>query len=344
MTIRLYRAQRRRLQRLERKERDAEVRQRYTIVLASDRGESPTEIHARTGAARSTVYRVRARFLAEGEDGLRNRRVEMPPRKVTEEYVQRLEELIYESPQGSGWQRTTWTTELLARQLEEDTGLRLHRTHVGRLLHGMGMRCGRPRPVPLRYTSRAKKARRARAAKRFLKNLPRDEVAVFADEVDIHLNPRIGPCWMPRGVQFEVETPGKNEKRFVFGGLDARTGDLVWMASARKNSEAFVEWLELLRQRYRRCRRIHVICDNYIIHKSRRTLTALAKMGNVVMHFLPPYSPEYNPIERLWGELHANVTRNHKRRNMEDLMNDVALFLAAVTPYPGSKPSLARAA
>jgi hypothetical protein len=40
-----------------------------------------------------------------------------------------------------------------------------------------------------------------------------DEVVPYADEADIHLNPKIGPCGMPRGAQFEVETPGKNVKR-----------------------------------------------------------------------------------------------------------------------------------
>jgi hypothetical protein len=37
-------------------------------------------------------------------------------------------------------------------------------------------------------------------------------VAVYEDEVDIHLNPKIGPDWMTRGQQKEVMTPGKNEK------------------------------------------------------------------------------------------------------------------------------------
>jgi len=180
--------------------------------------------------------------------------------------------------------------------------------------------------------------------KRIIENLPDDEVAVYADEVDIHLNPKIGPCWMPEGIQFEVETPGKNKKRYVFGGLNPNTGHVVWFSSERKNSAVFVQWLQRLRKGYRRYRTIHVVCDNYIIHKSKKTLAAVAKMGNVVLHFLPPYSPEHNPIEHLWGQLHANVTRNHKRKKIDDLMEDVAAFLHSATPFPGSMPSLALAA
>lgn len=342
--VQLYRAQRRRIERLARRERDAEARQRYQIVLALNQGLGPTEIHRRLGAARSTVYRVERRFTEEGENGLRDRRAEVAPWKVDEGYMGRLEELVFLNPKDLGWRRSTWTSELLAKQLAEDTGISLHRTHVNRLLRGLGMRWGRPRPGPFRYTTRAAKSRKVNQIKRFVRELAKDEVAIYADEVDVHLNPKIGPCWMPRGVQFEIETPGKNKKRYVFGGLNPTTGHVVWLVSEQKNSAVFIEWLELLRSTYRHYRTIHVICDNYIIHKSKKTLAALAKMRNVVMHFLPPYSPEHNPIERLWGELHANVTRNHKHKDVDALMRDVDAFLHAATPYPGSRPSLAAAA
>lgn len=344
MNLHLFRSQRRRLERLATKERDAEVRQRYRIVLDLDRGMTPTEIHGALGCARSSVYRVGERFLRDGEFGLRNRRKEVAPYKVTEEYVERLEELVYQSPKDFGWQRSTWTRELLAAQLNSETGINLHPSHVGRLLHCCGLRWGRPRPGPLRYTSRAAKRRKARKVFCSVEDLSDDEVAVFADEVDIHLNPKIGPCWMPRGMQFEVETPGKNKKRYVFGGLNVKTGHVVWLESERKNSAVFIEWLKLLRSRYRRYRIIHVVCDNYIIHKSKKTLAAVAKMGCIQLHFLPPYSPEYNPIEHLWKELHAVVTRNHKRKNIEELMRDVVRFLESAIPFPGSRPSMARAA
>lgn len=344
MEIGLCRAQRRRLERLAARERDAELRQRYRIVLALDKKMAVAVIHGVLGAARSTIYRVGKKFLADGEEGLRDRRYERTPVKVTELLIQRLEWLVYVSPRTCGWQRSTWTCELLARQLAKDTGISLHRTHVWRLLCNSGMRWGRPRPVPTRSVSSLAKARRAGQLRRLVSELPPDETAVYADEVDIHLNPKIGPCWMPRGEQFEVETPGKNQKRYVFGGWNPRTGHVVWLAADRKNSGVFIEWLAALRKAYRRYRAIHIILDNYIIHKSKKTLAAVARMRGIVLHFLPPYSPEYNPIERLWGELHANVTRNHQCKDMDELMAEVANFLDAATPYPGSRPSMAEVA
>ena len=343
MTLTLYRAGRRRLQRCERKEKDAEVRQRYRIVLLSASGNTPMEIHRMTGAARSTIYRTFDKFLAEGLSGLRNRRVEVAPTKITPEYRARLSALLAQSPQDLQWRRTTWTCELLAKQLAEDTGIKVHPTHVGRLLRDDNVRYGMPRPVPLRWTSRREKRKRVRTLEKRFDNLGKDEAVVYADEVDIHLNPKIGRCWMPRGRQFEVETPGKNKKRYVIGGLNRKTGKVIWMVSDTKNSASFIEWLKHLRKSYRRYKRIHVVCDNYIIHKSKITQRAVEKMPGIELHFLPPYSPEYNPIERLWGELHANVTRNHRRKAIDELMEDVIAFLEAASPYPGSRPSLKKA-
>ena len=53
------------------------------------------------------------------------------------------------------------------------------------------------------------------------------EVVLFEDEVDIHLNPKIGPDWMLPGQQKEVVTPGVNKKRYIAGALNAKTGKIA---------------------------------------------------------------------------------------------------------------------
>ena len=74
---------------------------------------------------------------------------------------------------------------------------------------------------------------------------------------------------------------------------------------------------------------IHLILDNYIIHKSRLTLAWLAHHGGKLrLHFLPPYCPNENRIERLWLDLHANVTRNHRCHTIDDLLSAAHGYLA----------------
>lgn len=89
---------------------------------------------------------------------------------------------------------------------------------------------------------------------------------------------------------------------------------------------------------------IHIILDNCKAHTSQKVRRALQEefQGLFELHFLPPYSPEHNPIERVWGELHDNVTRNHRCKNIEELLEQVQRFLRNASPFPGSRPSLAK--
>jgi transposase len=155
---------------------------------------------------------------------------------------------------------------------------------------------------------------------------------VYVDAVDIHLNPKIGPEWTLAGKQKYVRTPGCNEKRYLAGALNPKTGKLTWVEEDRKNSLLFLELLyKLVTETYRNARRVHIILDNYGIHDSLQVQLALksAAANRIQLHFLPPYCPDHNRIERLWKDLHDNVTRNHHRAGMEELMKEVRLYLNA---------------
>jgi transposase len=153
-------------------------------------------------------------------------------------------------------------------------------------------------------------------------------VAFYADEVDIHLNPKIGPDWMLPGQQKVVVTPGQNVKRYLAGALDTRSGQLLWVADRHKRSGLFIDLVRHVVRRIPNARCIHLIVDNYSIHSSRQTRLALAELPQVRLHFLPPYSPDFNPIEREWRLLHAEVTRNHCCTTIDELMEQVRRHLA----------------
>jgi hypothetical protein len=76
-------------------------------------------------------------------------------------------------------------------------------------------------------------------------------------------------------------------------------------------------------------RKVHVVLDNYCIHRSDLVKRILAELRDKsVLHFLPPYCPDHNRIERVWLDLHANVTRNHRCKSMRQLLSNVRVFLS----------------
>jgi transposase len=346
IVVRLSKRVKRRLQKRMRRTREARLRQRYQIVLLWAQGWSSRQMAEALGCAASTALRWGHRFAAEGEAGLIDRRRENGRPKVDLDLLQAVGEIIEGAPTESGWQRSTWTRELVALELEKRTGERLSVATVGRMLHRLGARWGVPRPVVRCPWSKAAKARRMGQVRRLLRRLPADQVAVYQDEVEIHLNPKIGRHWMLRGRQTEVVTPGQNQKRHLAGTLDAKTGKLVWVWGEHRDSALFIDLLRALVDAYPQAEKIQVLLDNGAAHDSQATRKALQteKLQPIVLHFLPPYCPFENRIERLWKELHANVTRNHTCPSMDILAQRVDHFLTAAAPWPRSHPSTATAA
>ena len=332
---------RRRLRRWYHREKSVIVKVRLLVVIRLADGASSVDIERSRMCVRATVSRVAERFRCLGELGLEDGRRFNGGSKLSEAILMRLGELIRDTPQRFGWRRPTWTRELLARQLAYDTGVRLSVTTLTRLLRRMGARWGRPKMFVECPWSKRRRQRRLAQILAMLQNRGPDEVAVYEDEVDIHLNPKSGPDWMPKGVQKWVRTPGQNKKRYVAGALNLSTGLLVRVEGERKKSQLFIDLIDALARRYRQCRKIHLILDNYSIHKSRLTREALQRHGGrVTLHFLPPFCPDENPIERMWQDMHANVTRNHRCRTIEELMSEVHCYLKEAQPYPGNQPSL----
>lgn len=310
---------------------------RCQIVLLAGKQRSRVAIAESLGCSLSWIGRVISRFREFGIAGLMDRREDNGQTKLDERWLSMLHEVVGGSPQQHGCPRPTWTRELLVAVMENLTGVRVH---VGTMSRALGMiraRRGRPRPVVNCCPwPTARKNRVLAAIDAMLENLkPSSETAVYLDEVDIHLNPKIGLDWMNRGQQKQVITPGNNVKRYVCGAEDAAgTGKLTWVLADRKNSLLFIATLRQLLRRYPDRKVIHVICDNFSIHDSGQTQAWLAEHGQRIrLHFLPPYCPQHNRIERLWLDLHAEVTRNHTCKTIEELIERVVQFLIERNRY-----------
>ncbi len=156
----------------------------------------------------------------------------------------------------------------------------------------------------------------------------------YEDEVDIHLNPKIGADWQLRGQQKRVVTPGQNEKYYLAGALHSGTGKVSYVGGNSKGSSLFIRLLKHLKATYRRAKTITLIVDNYIIHKSRETLRWLKANQKFRVIYQPVYSPWVNHVERLWQALHETITRNHQCRSMWQLLKKVHNFMDTVSPFP----------
>ena len=303
----------------------------HLLLLLADRLPWST-IAAVLFTSSSTINRWRRRFVRGGLPAV----IEAPTRQRPSRFVLFWVSLVFRwvttrTPGDFGFYRSRWTCGTVVLLLREDYDLRVSRETVRRWLHQQDLVYRRPRPVL--GPKDPQRAARLREIRALLRRLPANEIAVFQDEVDINTNPKIGAMWMPRGRQAEVVTPGNNSKRYLAGSLNGRTGELIVTEGGRRNADLFVAHLDELRRRLRRYRVIHVICDNAAFHspqRCRKVQQYLREWGHRLrLHFLPTYAPETNPIERVWWHLHEEITRNHRCRDIEELLDLVFDWLSA---------------
>jgi transposase len=345
---RLGRPERRELLQRGRKSGDPSTALRFLIVARLGLRKTSTEVADELDVARSTVVRTAHRYAEEGVAGLYDKRRGNGTPKVDARFRQRVVEVLRRTPEDFGWARPTWTRELLCLQMTREGEPCVGVSTMGRVLAHVGARLGMPKPVVQCPWKRDARERRLAELRALEAGASAEEPVLYSDEIDIHLNPKIGRDWMLRGQQRHIVTPGKNEKFYLAGALDVRTGVLHTTGMAHKSAALFCELLKVLAASYdASVRRIHLIVDNYAIHSAqatRRTLEALG--GRIVLHFLPPYCPDANRIERVWQDLHANVTRNHRCKTMKALLGKARTYLEEYVwrRVTGAAPILRQAA
>jgi hypothetical protein len=225
------------------------------------------------------VVRAADRFLTDGIEGLYDRRRGNGTSKTGERFDRVLVRVLACTPEDFGRERPTWARELLCLQMKLEGLPAVAVCTMDRALSRVGARLGTPKPIVLCPLPRGQRPPVLAAIRRLEARASAKEPVLYSDEVDTHLNPKVGRDWMLRCHQRRIVTPGNNEKFYLAGALDVRTGRLHTTGAARKNVALFCQLLWLLASRYRRAERIHLIVDNYCIHKARRTRQVLAALG-----------------------------------------------------------------
>jgi transposase len=307
----------------------------HIILLAAD-GFSPTEIARVLFCSRTTVYAIVDRFSRKRRTAFDDRQRRGPKPVLEESANERMERLVEEeSPAEHGWLRSHWSCKLIALQLlRERTALVVvSRESVRRALHRLGFRWRRPRPVPPEKSSEEQlEQKRARLSD--VLQMTEEAASFFQDETKLETNPKVGFCWMRRGKQKPLRTPGTDHKMWISGALNFATGRFHWVLGERRNDELFVRLLDHLRKTYRCHKHLHLAVDNDASHTSKRVKEYVEDSGGRIrLYPLPAWSPENNPVEVVWWSVHEAVSRNHECAGLGDLVELAEGYLQERQPF-----------
>lgn len=334
------RDERRLMQKTIHKTWDKNHARRLTAMLMLSKGASVSKTSRTLCCARSSIGRWINWFTLCGAEGLVSLRPGRERKWPFEQICRLLVLLVSRSPGDFGYQRARWSTELLAIKINEIVGCKLHPGTIRRWLPSAGLVWRRA--APTLHIRDPHKDEKMAAIREALDKCSAEHPVFYEDEVDIHLNPKIGADWQVRSQQKRIPTPGQNEKYYLAGALHSGTGKVSYVGGNSKASSLFISLLTHLKSTYRRAKTITLIVDNYVIHKSEKTRAWLKVNPKFNVIYQPVYSPWVNHGERLWQALHDTITRNHQCRSMWQLLKKVRHFMEIASPFPGSKHGLAK--
>jgi len=228
---------------------------RLVMILLSHHGLSAAAIAGLLGCDPGTVRRWIHRYNTHGTSGLGDRPRAGRPPLGSPRLHQRIRRLL-DQPKawtiGRLWQR-------LGRPALSQRTLRRRVRQVA---------CWRrPRLVAKGDPDREQVLADLRQA---IAELPEGAVVLAEDETHVNLLPWVRATWITRGTRQQVMTPGKNRRRTIFGAVDLRTGRFFYQVARKAVSVTFCAFLEQLLAAYPAAPVVAVVCDNVIIHHSKR--------------------------------------------------------------------------
>ncbi|NIP26406.1 MAG: IS630 family transposase [Phycisphaerae bacterium] len=144
------------------------------------------------------------------------------------------------------------------------------------------------------------------------------------DESTLGWLPVLIACWMKRGCQKRIPTPGVQQWRHIFGAYNWATDEVITLITEKRNSDAFIDFLDHLVAQHDGQRPLVIVLDNGSIHRSYATQAAFAILEDELLPvFLPKYCSQLNPIERFWKHLKAVACANKLFPDMEELVASV---------------------
>ena len=160
------------------------------------------------------------------------------------------------------------------------------------------------------------------------------ETICFLDGVHPTHNTKSSYGWIRKGFLKHIRTNTGRYRLNLSGAIDIFSKQIVLQEDITLDTASTLNFLEKLEQAYPQATKVHIFCDNARYYKNKYVQTFLVS-SKLQMHFLPPYSPNLNPIERLWKFMNENVLYNKYYEKFSEFREAVLGFLQGLNTSRG---------
>ena len=159
---------------------------------------------------------------------------------------------------------------------------------------------------------------------------------LFLDEVSFQYATTLKKTYALKGIRPIVPNPGGRKRQQVIGALDPKGNRLYYQCAQSLKAPEFITFLSGVVANYRTMQKIYVVLDNASVHHAEMGEQHFAAHHpNLHFVFLPPYSPDINPIEQFWANTRRSVTDN---THYSTFLNFTLHFVPILAVLPSMLP------
>lgn len=283
------------------------------------RGVPIGEVAFTFGFDRTTVFRWSKRFVISGEEGLERKAGSGRPRKLQQLSVEAFKKIILAPATKFGFVSDLWTVGRLHAILTKRFKIRLSQDTIWRRLREAGMTYQKPvrEYHEVNYDLRDEWLKTT--VPKIKKTIKKYRaILYFQDESNISLTAFLGKTWAPCGQTPKVRVTGRR------GGVSAMSainggGKLIFkLLEKRINTKEVVTFLRQMLTFHQK-RHLVVVMDQAKPHTSKQMKQFLSEESRLHVFYLPPYSPDWNPDEKVWNHLKTQELKSHTAKSQSDL-------------------------
>jgi transposase len=264
------------------------------------------------------------RYLVNGAGGLRTKKSPGRPPKLCKSQRLELAQIIDKGPAEAGFTGNCWRSPMIQELIHKRFCVFYNVRYISELLKSMGYSYQKARFVSDHLDPEKRAEWLNRTWPQILKLAQRKNAyLLFGDEASFPQWGSLSYTWAKQGQQPTIKTSGKRKGYKVFGLIDYFTGRSFFKCQEeRLNSETYAAYLKEVLNKTRK--HIVLVQDGARYHTSARMKAFFEEHKQRLTVFnLPSYSPDYNPIEKLWKKVKQKGIHLHYFPTFESLKEQV---------------------
>jgi transposase len=296
-----------------------------------ENGEKMSAVMKSLGFCRTTGYEWLKLKAQEGSKGLLSKKASGPKPRLEKEEIKRLKGIILkQDPRDHGYDQALWNGQIISEIILNKFKKKMTSVGVQKLLKRIGIT---PRqPLRRAYERDEKKVDewKAKTLPKIVKRAKKHKATIlFLDEAGVQSDPALSKTWGAKGKRTIVKTSGQRQKINAVSAVSAQGEFKYELYSCRFNADFFIEILKKFTKRMRRS--CYFIVDGHPSHKANKVKEFIKQSrGKIELYFLPPYAPDLNPDEFVWGRIKKHGISKKPLKKNESLKNRVDVDLARI--------------